>query len=326
VKLNSILVFLFSALLLFPGETTGLRSIKTGDKIPDHAVLNVFHSPESPGNKLILYYKSNEIKSITFLKKLISVLQDKEKNLKNVTLFLVDGNNGSDAKVTGLLKSIKLPTRVIDDSSRDIYGALGVIIVPTLILVKEDHTLHSLVAGLHKNLGMFIGGYLEALISGNAPENVYKAANRDIKGRKIVKLLNQSFFLMMNRNYSLANIMYKKALELDPQHLDAFLGTGYSLFFMGNLQESYTLFDKYKNENNHKRVQLGYYLCQAKKDPSDENLRALAQFAKLEPNFFMVVHEAAAILDKAGKCELSNAVYRHSYRVLLRKVRRSKTK
>jgi hypothetical protein len=79
-----------------------------------------------------------------------------------------------------------------------------------------------------------------------------------------------------------------------------------------------------KTKKESKRVLLGYYLCQAIKAPTDEVLALTAESAQLEPQFFFVVFRAGEILDKAGKCEESKAVYRHAYKVLLRHLRRNK--
>jgi len=348
MKIKCLVFFFCIELLLFSGEAAGLRKIKTGEKIPTGGVLSVFNEP---GNKLILYVKSGDTKSVAFLKAVARTLESKQDILKEkttLTLFLVDGvpsgtpPGGTDPRFTALLDALKIPSRVIPDGERAIYGELGVIIVPSLLFVDDQQTLHSLTAGLRSNLDMFLRENLQAMTAHKKSADVYLAAEVDRKDLKVAKLLNQAFKLMMNNNYELAASMYGKALEMNPKNIEAQLGAGYALLFMEKIDaalnhftslipqartdQSPTVQPQAAPDKQNKRVELGYLLCKALKSPDEETLTHLAQSALMEPNFFMVVCKAADILDQAGKHPLSSKVYQRAYHVLLRKVRRSKLK
>ena len=313
-------IILFLAACLLPAQVTGLREIKIGDKLPDKAELQRF---KTPGNKLLLYIKSSDIKSIAFFKGLAGVIED-SKTKTDVTLYVVDAEPETDKRLTPVYDTLKVKKEIIRDTDRKIYGELGVIVIPTLLFINNDHTLHSMIAGFHSNLADFFKSYLTALSKGVPPEDVYKAAEERIRQAKITKMIKQAFLLMVNGNAELAGSMYKKAAEKDPENIDAQLGFGYSLLFSDKIDEGLAYFTELKAKNENKRVLLGYYLCQAAQSPTDDVLAKTTEFAQLEPQFFFVAYKAGEILDKAGKCEESKAVYRHAYKVLLRHHRRNK--
>ncbi len=100
------------------------------------------------------------------------------------------------------------------------------------------------------------------------------------------------------------------------------LGLGYALMFNDMIDESLNHFTKLKEKNETRRVLLGYYLCQAIKEPSEESLTQIASLSLVEPRFFFVVFRAAEILEKAGKLDESRKAYKRAYEVLLRMFRR----
>ena len=340
MKLKIFFILISLSVVIMPSEAIGLRKIKPGDKIPVSGALKVFQGPQTSaptaGKKLIFYYKSGDTRSTAFMKTLTKVLQEMGKQAKDITLFLVDGNG--DGLSRDESSSRPCPEVRIGDKERLIYGELGVIVIPSLILVNPDHTLHSLTAGLRHNLDMLLRGYLHALIAGKKPGNLYQETDRNIAIRKTGKMLKQAFLLMMNKNFQLAATMYRKALKSDPAHGEALLGIGYALLMDDNIDDATAYFTQLKEKQQQtgqpenttgqlkKRVLLGYWLCKASKEPNAENLEMLGKLAMLEPNFFMVLYRAGEILQKEKNYKLSSTVYRRGFKVLLRKVRRSKTK
>ncbi|MCP4217814.1 MAG: hypothetical protein GY765_24445 [bacterium] len=322
MRFRLLLPLFFISFLLLPGEAAGLRKIKTGEKLPQSNHLKAF---QQKGKKLILYIKSGDMKSIAFLKTVTGILKADIQKFKDLTVYLVDANPDTDQRVTALTEKLKLKTIVLNDGDRQIYGALGVIVVPTMLFVTGEHILHSLVAGLRHNLAMFIKGHTEALLKDQSVQDLYENADKRREELKIVSILNRAFRLLVSDNPTLAHSMYLKILKKAPQNLEAQLGTGYALFFSDNITESLAHFEQISQNPKNKRVFLGLYLCKATNEPTVENLEQLKKYARLEPAFYMVVFEAAAILEKAGKYELSTKIYKRCYRILLRSVRRGKT-
>lgn len=318
--MKRIALILCSCLFLFSADASGLREIKIGDKLPDKEQLAAF---KKPGSKAILYIKSTNLKSIAFFKTFARLLGDK-KETADLTLFVVDASPVTDQRVTTVLDSIKIKKQLIQDEDRKIYGSLGVIVIPSLVLVSGDDTLHSLVAGYRANLPMFFKSHLGTLLQGKSAGNVYKSGDELLQKRKSSKMLKQAFHLLANRDFDLAGSIYKKSLELAPENIEAQLGMGYSLFLAEKTGESLDYFGKLKTKNKSKRILLGYYLSKYTKEPSEEDLSQIAALSQLEPRFYFICFHAGALLEKAGKCEQSSAVFKHSYSVLLRNHRRNK--
>lgn len=314
------LLFITSFFLL-AGQATGLREIKEGDKLPAKESLGVF---KAKGNKLILYIKSGDIKSIAFFKNLAGLLKGK----KDLALYVVDANpaDGTDKRFSSVYDGLKIEKSLLPDEERKIYGDLGVIVIPTLMLVSGDNTLHSVIAGSRPNLNMFFKSYLDALIKGEPPVNVYEEADRQRKEDKIRKMLNQGNLFLLNGNFEPANLLYRKALEAAPENEEAKLGVGYSLLFMDKIDEALDYFTVLKEKEENNRVLLGYHLCRAiKQTPeAEESLEQAARLSMLENRYFFIIFKAAGVLDKAGKCEESKVAYRRGYEVLLRHYRRNK--
>jgi len=315
--MKALLLFLSASFFLLSTQVTGLREIKPGDRLPEKESLRIF---SAKGNKLILYIKSRDVKSVVFFKKLAGMFKVK----RDVKLYVVDASPAADERVSALYGALKIEKEWVADVERKIYGDLGVIVIPTLLFVTGDNTLHSMVAGNHANLPLFFDSYLNALLKGESPGNVYEKGDKLLKEKKVLKRLNQAFLLLVNGNFDLAGTVYRKAAAEDPGNNEAQLGVGYSLMFLDKIDEGLAYFTRLKEKNNGNRVLLGYYLCQSMKAPTEESLEQLAHLSQLESRFFFVVFQAGLILDKAGKCEESKKVFRHSYKVLLRHHRRGK--
>ena len=88
--------------------------------------------------------------------------------------------------------------------------------------------------------------------------------------------------------------------------------------------ESELFFTEALKAKDSKRLKLGFYLGRSINDPSPENIKNLSRFSLIEPSFFPAIYKAAEILESNGKIELSNKVFKRSYRVLLRSYRRHK--
>jgi tetratricopeptide (TPR) repeat protein len=320
--MRTFLLLILLSFFMLSGQVTGLREIKVGDKLPAKESFDVF---KATGNKLILYLKSGDLKSTAFFKTLADTLSSPLERKKDLTLYVVDANPaaGADKRVSSIFDGLKINKELVPDEERRIYGDLGVIVIPTLVMVTGDNTVHSLIAGSRPNLSMFFKTYLDALAKGEAPENVYEKGDRQIKEEKIMRMQKQAYLLLVNGNYELAGSMYRKLLETSPGNEEAELGIGYSLIFTDKTAEAETYFAALKEKGENKRVLLGYHLCKAM-EGTEESLAELAHLSHLESRFFFVIFKAAEVLDKTGKCEESKAAYRRGYEVLLRHYRRNK--
>ncbi|MEN8152874.1 MAG: hypothetical protein ABFR75_02540 [Acidobacteriota bacterium] len=313
IILSFLLVF-----YIFPSTIDGLRDVKTGDKIPLTGELSFINDLNK--ELLIIYLKSDEIKSITFLRQLSKSLTAK----KQCQLIVVDSNPETDQRIQKIIEKIKVKTRRINDPERKIYEKLGVIVLPTLFFIKDDKTINSFLAGYRANLEMFFRSHLKSLLKGEKPEDVYKINDTKLKLRKVNKMLKQAFTLLIDKNIELAHKIYKKTLDLYKDNIEASFGVGFTLSKLGKPIEAEEFFRETDPDGSSKRLAFGLYLSLSLADPTEENLKKLHDLAVLEPHFFPAVFEAGLLLEKSGKKELSSAVFKHAYKALFRSYRRNK--
>ncbi len=313
-----LILSLFLAFYIFPSNIEGLREIKAGDKVPvtgELSFLNEFNT-----ELLVLYLKSDEIKSITFLRQL-----SKSFSLKNrFHLYIVDSNPETDQRVLKIINRIKVKIKRINDPERKIYGNLGIIVLPTLLYINDDKVLNSFIAGYRANLDIFFRSHLRSLLKGEKPEDVYRKYDKKLEKRKINRMLKQAFTLLTDKNIELSHRIYKKTSDQFKDNLEALFGVGFTLLKMRKQKEAEDFFKKADPEGSNKRLTFGLYLAKSFTDPSEENLKKLHDLAVLEPHFFPAVFEAGLLLEKSGKKEFSSSVFKHAYKALFRSYRRNK--
>jgi tetratricopeptide (TPR) repeat protein len=302
-------------MVAFPSEAQGLRDHKVGDKLPATEALSVVLPG---GNKMLLVLDSSRDKDASFFDEIVPLIG----KTGDIKLILVDTNQEMDDRIASTFGALKIEKQYVPDVERKIYADLGIIVLPTLLFLTKDNILHSYIAGYRSNLKMSVQSYLESLLKEESPENIAQKAEKTMDERQVDKLLEQGFRLMVSRNYEIAHNTFKKIIEIEPGHEVASLGIGYALMFNDQIDESLAHFSEIRESNETRRVLLGYFLCQAIKDPSDESLQQISSLSHLEPRFFFVIFRVAEVLDKAGKCEESKKSYKHAYDVLLRMYRR----
>ena len=302
-------------MVAFPSEAQGLRDHKVGDKLPTTEALSMV---VPGGNKLLLVLNSSRDKNAVFFDEIVSLIGKTEE----IELILVDINQELDDRIAPAFNELKIEKQYVPDLERKIYADLGIIVLPTLLFLTKDNILHSYIAGYRSNLKLSVQSYLESLLKEESPENIAQKAERKMDERQVDKLLEQGFRLMVSRNYEIAHTTFKKIIEIEPGHEVAGLGIGYALLFNDQIDESLSHFSEIMKNSETRRVRLGYFLCQAIKEPSEESLEQIASSSHLEPRFFFVIFQVAEVLDKAGKCEESKEAYKHAYDVLLRMYRR----
>ena len=312
-----VLLTLLLAFYIFPADVEGLREIQVGDKVPLGAELKFV---EGQGKTILLYLKSDDLRSVAFLRQFL-----KSYNIrKKISFVLVDLNSETDQRVMMLLNKLKGKKYNINDPERKIYGELGVVVMPSLLFIDEAGILNSVIVSYRPNLGMFFKSHLNALLKGEKPGDIYKETDKKLVQRRKNKVSDQAFALILDGNYQLAGMMYKKAVENYDDDIEAYLGLGFVLIEENKSKDAVALFTEALERIDSKRLEFGYYLSMASGDPSEENLANLFRFSLLEPSFFPAVFKAAEVLQKNGKVEPSNKVFSRSYRILLRMYRRNK--
>ncbi|MEN8222261.1 MAG: hypothetical protein ABFR36_03290 [Acidobacteriota bacterium] len=302
---------------IFPADIEGLRDIHVGEKVPLGKELKFI---EGQGKTILLYLKSDDLRSVAFLRQFLKSYNPGKKT----SFVLVDVNPETDQRVMTLFNKLKGNRKNLNDPLRVIYGGLGIVVMPSLIFIDESGLLNSVIVSYRPNLGMFFKEHLKALAKGEKPGDVYGEKDKKLAQRKKNRVAEQAFTLIVDGNYQLAGSMYKKVIENDNKDIEAHIGYGLIMIERGETQKAVKMFNDTLKNNDSKRLQFGLYLSLSSGDPSEENLTNLARFALLEPSFFPAVFKAGEILENNGKVEESIKVFKRSYKILLRKLRRKK--
>ncbi len=302
---------------IFPADVEGLREIKVGDKVPLTEELKFI---EGQGKTVLLYLKSDDLRSVAFLRQFLKSYN----SVKKISFVLVDTNAETDNRILILFDKFKGNRKKLNDPQRKIYADFGIVVMPSILFIDEAGILNSVIVSYRPNLGMFFTSHLSALEKGEKPGNVYKETDIKLVQRKKNRVLEQAFTLIVDRNYQLAGMMYKKAVEKDSENIEAHLGYGFILLEQDKANDAVVLFKGALENNDSKRLKFGLYLSLSSADPSEENLSNLLRFAMLEPSFFPAVFKAGEILEKNGRIKESINIFKRSYKILLRKSRRNK--
>lgn len=308
-----IFCFLFSLTLTY---AYGLRNLSIGDKFPLEGKTAIFNSDM---DKLILFGNSKKVNTKNYLKTIFNILINKK-----VEFFFVDTNATFEQDTKQIFESYTGIKKYVEDPEKEIFGKIGVIVLPTLLLVNKTNTLHSYIAGEKNNLNLTIEEDLNSMVSGKEAGNIFKKFNAKTEENKYSQKHNQAYKMFINGDYALSATIFKKLNE-EKSSDDGELGYIYSLILDGKEDEALIFFnslsDEKKNEN---RFTFSIALINGFKTPNKDNFELIAKTCHYETKYFTVIFRAANHLYKNGEIELSAEIYKQAYKVLWNTYRRKK--
>jgi len=306
-------VFFISLSLIY---AFGLRNVKVGEKLPVTAETKVF---ETGKPKVILVADSQKMKTKNYFEAILPVL-----NKTKVDFFFVDTAENFSELSKNLFNKIVSEKKYILDKDKKLFGQLGVIVMPTLLVVESDNTLHSFVSGKKHDLELVVSEYVSAMLTGKKAGNVYAKFNEKKKANKNHMALNRAFKMLINKNYEISASLYKKAIEKNAS-LEGKLGYFYSLL-LNDMVEDAASFAKTFSENElaNNRVKFALAYLNAIQSESEDNFKQISDNCHYETKFFTAVFEAGEFLRKNKQLKLSSEVYRQAYKVLMNTYRRGR--
>jgi len=249
-----VLVFLMQVLLPTAPSQAGLRKIKVGDIMPE------FSLPDSNGVTFTYKHGRNRVLAVAFLptsesqfqrmateiEQAVADLQEKTKTLDFVGIL--SGPAGKEALESGKLVS-KKAFRVLLDDEYGLWGKLGVIAVPTVLIVGKDDKILWIKPGYDYNFVPVARVYLNQAL-GIAQETTAEDA------AKIKTVANYTVAARAERHLQMAKMFEKKgridsaiaetqkAIELDPNSVETVLELGALLCRAGRSKEALNVTDK----------------------------------------------------------------------------------
>ena len=306
-------------LLLFilpvPTEAFSVRNLKPGDILPDTQEMQPLRTE---GNRVVLFVRSDKEESGVFLKEMISKLK-KHKDIKLIVVDTMPEGKDNPALSRDAAEAIS-----VRDADRKLYGAVGIIVMPTALYIRADHVLNTVMTGVRPDFGLFIESNLKALEAGEVPADPYRAAEVHRNEQKVLRKLTQAFQMVSAGNYELAATIYSGILRNDAANIRAALGLGYVYILAEQYDKAVPVFEKLNAGAQSPRFKFGLHLSRYLLSGGIEDMDGLKHEFNFEPDFFMVVKISAQELEKKNDMEGASAAWRHAYRVLWKRCRRKK--
>ncbi|MFH1717301.1 MAG: tetratricopeptide repeat protein [Planctomycetota bacterium] len=249
-----ILVFLMQVLLPAAPSPAGLRKTKIGDVMPE------FSLPDSNGVPFTYKHGRNRVLAVAFMptnssqfqrmateiEQAVADLQEKARTLDLVGVL--SGPVGKEALESDKLAS-KQVLRILLDNEYGLWGRLGVIAVPTVLIVGKDDKILWIKAGYDYNFVPVARVYLNKAF-GIAQETTAEDA------AKIKTVANYTVAARAERHLQMAKMFEdkgqidsaiaetQKAIELDPNSVETVLELGALLCKAGRSKEALNVTDK----------------------------------------------------------------------------------
>ncbi len=270
-----------------PGEPL-LRKMKIGDKMPEFSLI------DTNGNEFEYQHNRNRILVVAFL----SPGQKQSKNaIDDIARILEDPEiKSSGLDVVGVMtrppeSGLKPPFPILLDSKYELWGKLGVIAMPTVLIVGKDDRLSWIKAGhsydfapaLHSHLRFELG------IDGQkVPEDTVeaRALSNDTVASRVSRHLHMAKILEEKGRFDSAIAEVRKALALDPDSTGPALELGELFCRAGKSKQALDAVDEVKTASRRdaarKLVISGWAKRQIGKLQSAQ--QDLLEAVKLDPN------------------------------------------
>jgi peroxiredoxin len=202
-----------------------LRHLKQGDSVPDFAIRTIdgnhISLDERKGKITVLvFWKQNDGKSCNMLTDLSRISQEFQG--KDVTFLAINGDKASDRQIRELVLSKKLTCLFASDSDLTTYSRLGIVVLPTTLIIGPDAKLAFIqdlysrnfftqtIAYVRFLLGEITQSQLDAELD---PGTSVKVSPARIKAERYVNL---SRVLLDIKEKEKAREALEKAVEADP--------------------------------------------------------------------------------------------------------------
>jgi tetratricopeptide (TPR) repeat protein len=250
-----VLGLLVQAVLLASAGRADLRKVKVGEAMPE------FSLPDAGGTPFAYKHGAGKVLTVAFLPTvqsrfdrtitdIQSVLGALPENVKDLDFVgVISGSAGKD-----LLRSdsgAKAGFRILLDGQYHLWGALGVIAAPTVVIVGKDDKVLWVKAGYGYDFVPVVRAYLNQAL-GIAQETTLEealhvqAVTNDTVAARLQRHLQMARILERKGRLESAIAEVQKAIELDPDSMEPPLALGELFCRAGRNKEALALADKLK--------------------------------------------------------------------------------
>ncbi len=214
---------------------------------------------------------------------------------------------------------------IVHDTGRAVFGAFGVITVPSVVIADGKNRAVYVLAGLAPNFDDIVSNAL--LLAGQQiseeqfdlathPRNSPLAENR-IRAQRLVKLARQASQRGLDE---MARTQYTKAAQVDPTYIQARLGLGYVLKRLQELDQAQQVFEQLIDEHPTSpdaRLGLASVLIAKGGDELDRAQAIIRQVVNENPANPRGHYVLGSFYAAMGEWERASASFKASARLLL---------
>lgn len=311
------LIFLVQALVLTSAARGDLRKAKIGDTMPE------FSLPDSNGATFTYKHGSNKVLVLAFLPTIQSRLERAVADVDAVAeTFAEQAEQLNFAGVVSgpaekdVLKSLKPGSRptfpILLDSDYQLWGTLGVIAAPTVLIVGKDDKILWIKGGYGYDFVPVARAYVNqalGIAQQTTPEDAQhvKAVTNDTIEARLQRHLQMAKILEQKGRLESAAAEIQKAAQLDPNSLEPPLELGELFCRAGRSKAALELAEKLTAASRPDKARVLLITGWAKRQMGDLELaqKLLLEATTLDPKsvraFFELgkVYQARGLTDKA---------------------------
>jgi tetratricopeptide (TPR) repeat protein len=270
-----------------------LRSLKTGETIPDLMLRELGGEDVSlqqhKGDVVVLVFlsaqqRSSEEASVAAHK----IVEDF--NAANVELLFATADTAQTAYFRTQRDTSNVHDPLLLDFERELYGELGLIVLPTTIVVDRDGRLAHVISGFKSDYRHVLESYILHATGELTDEELERALESESFQRnqiedKIARHRSAAKLLRNNSLYDDARSELEAALAIDPDHEGALLDLASLQLSRNEIDEAAALIDRVLEASpSHRRATVLHGMVLFHQDRLDEAEQVLRKALALNPN------------------------------------------
>ena len=320
-KLWVLFAFLIQTLLPATLCQAELRKVKIGERMPE------FSLPNSNGTIVSYKHNHNKVLLLVFLptsqRRIERAIKDIETVIENLqenkgqfdSIGVISGPPAKDFSES-LNRKLKFSFPILLDGDFQLWGKLGVIAAPTIIIVGKDDNIQWIKAGYGYDFEPVVCAHLKQAL-GIVQEEAVKEAQQvktvtnDTVAARIQRHLQMAKILEEKGRIQAAINELQKAAELDPNSNTSIFELGELLCRAGRNKEALNVAEKIKATNRFDKARRLMISGWARRQLNelDAAEKDLLEATKLDPTSVRALFELGKIQQVRGQTEKAMKSY-----------------
>ena len=323
-----LIMLVLAALLTAPAARGDeLRNVKIGQPVPDFVLATVDGGKVSladlKGRTVILAYVSAKQRS-SEAATLDAQTVFRSMNREDVSLVFVTADAGEAVYFRQHRDRTKVHEPLGLDFDRDLYGGLGLIVMPTTIVIDGEGKLAHVIAAYKSDYEHVLGAYVKhtlGIIDDEQLKSQLEAHSfqRDRPKDRIARHRAAAGLLRKNGLSGDAENELKSALKIDANHVDTLLDLASLYVTTDRVTEALNIVSGVlKDKPKNRRAKLVYGIVLYHADRLDEAEKILREALVLNPDPVQTYYHLGMIYEKRGEMDKAAEHYREALSRLLK--------